>query len=129
MHLLDIEMSCGVRNMSGLTDDPRQLLLSLDSELFDDTAFVQWSDVWGRYENGNKLYHYVRKQFPRSSIIRTKPARNPNSGNRICVYTWKIPKNFSKWCVKNRKKDGKSSGPNCDDYCRRHGCDCGGDCW
>ena len=67
-------------------------------------AFIQWSDVWGRNKNGNRLYHYIRKQFPRSSIQRTKPVRNPNSGNKICVYTWQVPRDFKKWCKKNDLK-------------------------
>lgn len=99
--ILDISgISCGVSELTGLTNDPKQMLIDIGKEFYmEDSsfAFLTWSDVWGRNKRGNKLYHYIRRQFPNSNVIRTKKARNPSSGNQICVYVWKIPRGFKKW--------------------------------
>lgn len=121
MFLEETGMSCGVRNINGLSPIPEKTLLDVYSKE-ESFAFLQWSDVWGRYENGNKLYHFIRKHFPRSSVQRTKPLKNPNSTNKICIYTWRVPKNFKNWCVKVKKK-GNTYSP-CDSYCSTYGCDC-----
>lgn len=103
MYLEETGMSCGVRNINGLWDNPEEILIHIYIEDHSFT-FLQWSDVWGRYENGNKLYHFIRKNFPRSSIQRTKPGKNPNSKNKICIYTWQVPKNFKSWVLRWKRK-------------------------
>lgn len=114
MYIADTEMSCGVVEIVGLRHDPKDTLFEFGTES-PGCAFVQWSDVWGRYKKGNRLYHYIRKTFPRSFIQRTKPAKNPNSHNRICIYTWRIPKNFHSWYKKNMPDDWTDS-VDCDEY-------------
>lgn len=104
----DSGISCGVIELSGLDNDPVRCLESLGDDLYLDNyhkgAFVVWSDIFGKNMPGNKLYHYVRKTFPKSNLSRTKEARNPNSGNKICVYVWKIPRNFKTWWKENAQE-------------------------
>lgn len=95
-------MSCGAVELESLDDNPEDSLLDLGACSYEENdapfAYAIWSDVFGRYRRGNKLYHYIRKNFKRSEIVRTKSARNPNSGNTIAVYVWRIPnKRFKKW--------------------------------
>lgn len=127
MNLSGTEMSCGVMQMEGVNSAPKGILLDLGNEIYNEymkCAFVQWSDVWGRNKGGNKLYHYIRRNFPKSQLQRTKTAINPNTRNKICVYIWKIPRNFKKWWVKNQPKARAATGLHCDNYCRQYGCDC-----
>lgn len=38
-------------------------------------------------------------------VWRSEPSKNPNSGNDIVVYVWKVDKdNFKKWYIANREK-------------------------
>ena len=93
-------ISCGVDQLFDLDKEPKDTLVCLGDNIFEDggkIAFVAWSDIWGKNKRGSKLYHYIRKQFPKSQVVRTKKGKNPNNGNQICVYIWKIPRNFKKW--------------------------------
>ena len=108
MYLTDVTISCGIQQFEGLSSSPRENLQTIGRQIYKQSrpcAFVIWSDVWGRNQRGNKLYHYIRKIFPRHSIQRTTKAKNPSSGNQICVYTWKVPKRFEKWWKKEFPND------------------------
>jgi len=108
MYLCGTDMSCGVQQMSGLVRKPIDNLLAAADQIYDEDAqcaFLMWSDVWGRNKNGNRLYHYIRRNFPKSNLQRTATAKNPNSQNIICVYTWKIPRGFKKWWREHRNED------------------------
>jgi len=112
MYLCGTDMSCGIQQMSGLTNEPIDNLIAAGNQMYDEDAacaFLMWSDVWGRYKKGNRLYHYIRRTFPKSSIQRTSTAKNPHSHNIICVYTWKIPRGFKKWWKENRPDSGAYS--------------------
>ena len=125
MILEDTSMSCGVRQIDGLLNKPKDNLMQIAKALYvhrESAAFIQWSDVWGRNKKGNRLYHYIKRNFPKSSVQRTKTAKNPNSGNTICVYTWKVPRNLKKWYTKASgrgkcKFDTKNYN---DEYCKVH---------
>lgn len=98
-------VSCGVRTLHDLWGDPYNHIINLGRDIFVDNedysaAFVIWSDVWGRDTNGNSLYRFIKKTFPNSEVLRTKKKVNPNSGNQICVYIWRFPRNFRKWYMK-----------------------------
>ena len=129
MILEGTSMSCGVQQIDGLFNKPKNNLERIAKKMFgtpyaEGVAFVQWSDVFGRNEKGNRLYHYIKRKFPKSSIQRTKTAKNPNSGNRICIYTWKIPRNFKTWYKKViLKTNGSCSRNKFDlDWCKKHDC-------
>jgi len=126
MYLAGTDMSCGVQQMTDIThESPKENLLSLGDQMYNQgliCAFVQWSDVWGRNKGGNKLYHYIRRHFPKSSIQRTKTAKNPNSRNRICVYIWKVPRNFKSWWKKQTYTKGCSKNKYDTDWCTKHDC-------
>lgn len=99
------EMSCGVDQLHNLSSSPKENLLSVGKSLYyydERAAFITWSDVWGKNRRGNKLYRYVKRNFPKSKVIKTTTATNPNTKNKIVVFVWKIPRNFKKWWKENR---------------------------
>jgi hypothetical protein len=66
-------------------------------------AFVVWSDIAGINRGGNKLFSFLEKTFPDSEVLKTKPARNPNSPNQICLYSWQVPRDeFKTWWEENK---------------------------
>lgn len=102
-------ISCGVNQLYGVSrGSPENILRDMSQYMYGPYhsrkfAFVTWSDVWRPKTGGggNKLYNYIRKHFPGSHIYRSRKSVNPNSGNKICVYYWKIPrKRFKKWAKK-----------------------------
>ena len=107
MNVTQSNISCGVRQLYSLHADPDDNLADLGHYLYDtdnvwnNAAFIVWSDRWGRNRSGNKLYHRIKKLFPKSHIQRTRKAYNPSSGHNICVYTWQLPKGFKRWWGKN----------------------------
>lgn len=99
------DISCGVAQLFNLTNKPLESVIAIGDTIYGDEckyAFVTWSDVWtkGGRSRGSRLYRFIRKTFPSSSVVRTRTARNPNSGNEICVYVWKVPK-FRNWWLNN----------------------------
>lgn len=124
MNLEGTGISCGVMQMEGISyGTSNSILIQLGEEMYlqgMNCAFVTWSDRWGRNRGGNKLYHFIRRRFPKSNLQRTKAARNPNSGNKICLYIWQIPRGFKTWW----KENGGDIKKYCDNYCSQYGCDC-----
>ena len=106
MKLSQSKISCGVRQLHELYEDPMDNIgdigwyLYHDSgETWSDAAFIMWSDVV--FRNGRLLYDYIKETFPSSFIYRTPAAKNPNSDNTIEVYTWKLPEDFEQWWEDN----------------------------
>ncbi len=105
MQLTNSYISCGVRQLHGLHASPKANVKYLAQHISAKgthraCAIVVWSDRWGWKNSGNKLYHYIKKTFPNSDVQRTEAVKNPNypnSGHKICVYTWVIPSNLAKW--------------------------------
>jgi hypothetical protein len=105
MEIYETNMSCGVVQIDGLLSNPKDNLIKMSNYFYQDNyyrfAYIQWSDVWGRNKSGNKLYHYINKLFP-GTVTRTKPVRNPNSSNTICIYTFRIPeRKLKSWWKEN----------------------------
>jgi hypothetical protein len=67
----------------------------------DRAAFYFFSDI-GEQKYGKALTTYIIKH--NLGIVQyTIPKRNPNSPNKLVVYTWIVaPNNFRKWYKKNK---------------------------
>lgn len=60
-------------------------------------AFYVFSDTIHRGQSGGqKLATFLKKKFPKCSMIRSAIKKNPNSGNRIAIWIWTPPQNFFK---------------------------------
>jgi hypothetical protein len=98
--------SCGCASLVDIHHKPKENVYQIAKQNEDwEAAFVVWSDVLSRDSNGNKLYHYIRRHFPKSSVTRTKKAKNPNSGNQIAVYVWRLPRKKLKSWAKQVDKE------------------------
>lgn len=101
MSINESDISCGVSQLSEISSISINNLSDLGNAMYNEAdgncAFIIWSDIWGKNKPGNRLYHYIKKEFPKSHVQRTAKAVNPNSKNTICVYTWKIPREFKRW--------------------------------
>jgi len=94
--------SCGIASIEEI-DAPLSVLRGIYSELTDDIyvtpvpAFYVFSDVIGtknKQSAGQKLAKFIKKNLPNSNITRSCVRKNPNSGNRIAIWTWAPPRNL-----------------------------------
>lgn len=72
-----------------------------ENELHPSCAFLLFS-----HKDSNKVtqrFAALIEAEKLGDVWRSEPANNPNSGNDIVVYVWKVDKaNFKKWYVENR---------------------------
>ena len=105
-------MSCGVMELSRISDDVEKVLYQIASHLYHPSrgapcAFFVWSDVvldesTDCDTNADMLRHVVlKKEF--GDISLSHPAENPRTGNYIVVFMWKIHHNmFKAWYREER---------------------------
>ena len=110
MNLSGTVISCGVHQLSGLTN-PEADLKDIGQKLFAQAhskqAFLIWSDTVGR-GRGEGLFKLIEKTFPKSSVQKTANVKNPNSANEICLYNWQVPEaDLRAWWNDSKKAEAK----------------------
>lgn len=103
--------SCGIESIEEI-DAPIRVLKGIYSGLTGDIyalpvpAFYVFSDVIGtknKQSPGQKLAKFIKKNLPNSNITRSCVRKNPNSGNRIAIWTWAPPRNLVSILKRNLK--------------------------
>lgn len=106
---------CGVREMNGLEDTPKETLQEMCAEICrgecDHTRwplfrYAIFSDTH-RSRKGINLAAYIQRHRL-GSVISTRWNVNPNSGNRLKVWTWTLNStNLKTWWKRNMTEDYK----------------------
>ncbi len=107
-------MSCGVLELSSISDDLNGVLYALASRLYhpargEPAAFFVWSDII----RASDLFIFAINKGGFGEVSVSCVAENPKTGNQIEVYTWKINHaRFKEWYADERVKRIKKVGAN-----------------
>ena len=98
-------ISCGVRYLYNLENDPRNLIRSVIGALFTDPHFSQlvFSDNNG-YKNGFSLAEYIAKTPVLGTVVESPVVKNRNSGSNIQTWIWTLPPGAFRTIVSRMKK-------------------------
>lgn len=95
---------CGIRELSGLEGySLREVLEGCARDWFlnnRDGIHIFFSTT-GNYRTGHNLEAYIKKHAL-GAVLRTKAARNPNSGNLLTMWVWTV--NIKNWAAHARKE-------------------------
>jgi hypothetical protein len=100
-------ISCGVRELSRLSDDAKENLFAIANALYHPAhsqpcAFIIWSNVDDRRTNGHNLKTLI-DELSVGAVYKTASAINPNTGNPICIWTWMVNHEaLRKWYFERR---------------------------
>lgn len=98
MQVYHSDISCGVGQAFDLwgTTPAQAMEVLADSAL--SYAIILFSDRAGKRSTGSRLAAALNRKF-RGSVKESKSVRNPNTGNKIRVWTLTITPAFRKWAA------------------------------
>lgn len=95
-------LSCGILELTRLTRSPKADLLQALHSRQGESELPIW--IWSN--TNQRLYDYIKKTFGESGLTMSKWARNPNTGNKICVFTWRVNRRkLRAWYKANKPKE------------------------
>lgn len=101
-------ISCGVLEISSITDNLYAVLYNMASRLYhpsrgDPAAFFIWSGL--SVGNSYLLAEAIKEHFPKSIVGVSEEVENPKTSNIIKVWIWTIPhEEFKKWYKEEKIK-------------------------
>lgn len=100
---------CGIAELANIYgDDPKETIFEI-AELIDRNddpgfRFAIFSST-KPFKSGTELAAYIKKN-KLGQVVKTRAARNPNSGNRLKVWTWTLSFTaLQRWWSKNKPSD------------------------
>jgi len=95
MTVATAKISCGVRELTGLSRPPKELINQVmkakgSPAMFEDFIHVVFSDrVDNTNQYGTKLANRIKKE-KLGTLLVTHPRKNPNSGHEIQTWLWSV---------------------------------------
>lgn len=93
---------CGIKELEGIIedDDPVDSIKSYVTSGWSG-AFVVYSDISDDFRIGENLTDYIRTQ--ELGTVQSQTSHNPNSGNELRMYVWKIDRTkLAEWAVRHK---------------------------
>lgn len=86
---------CGIRELDGVQgSNAGEIVLNAAQQWCEDdmdAAFIFFSVIDMYASTGKALQEYIKKQ-KLGSVTRMRPTHNPNSGNMLTMYVWRVNK-------------------------------------
>lgn len=84
---------CGIRELAEIyTNSPQTCIRSIKNDWRQHALYIFFSVISANYKYGRALADYIYKH-KLGTVYALPPDRNPNSGNRLHVFWWKIDVN------------------------------------